>query len=371
MAVIKDSVFPEGSLVLVISSNGFLSSNVVDQLLHYGFRVRGTVRDLEKNAHLLSLFSDKYGKGKFELVEVKDLLREDAYNEAIKCADAVVNLASIVTFSSNPHDVVTPSVDLALIALKAAYAEPSVKRFVQTSSSAATGPAIAPDGKTYTVTKDSFNEHDIKLAWEEPHVPEKAVIVYSASKTAQELAVWKFHKENQQKRPDLVVNTGTQTYERICGNWRLLLTFSRVAVLPNMNFGPSLDEKNLGHTSTAKMAIDTMRGEASPLFAHLINQDFVDVRDTGRLHVAAVALPDVQNERIFAFGGPFSWDDILEVVRKAYPQKTWPANFSRGNAWIDVEPRGRAEKLLQRLGQPGWVSFENSILANVPSDLRA
>jgi len=34
------------------------------------------------------------------------------------------------------------------------------------------------------------------------------LIVYEASKAESEQAIWKFHKENRSKRPDLVVNAG-------------------------------------------------------------------------------------------------------------------------------------------------------------------
>lgn len=94
-----------------------------------------------------------------------------------------------------------------LNALKAAYAEPSVKRFVLTSSSAATVGLLDEPGAT--VTEDRYNEKAIKRAWQDPpYEPIRPMIVYEASKTQSEQEVWKFHKKNQSKRPDLVVNTG-------------------------------------------------------------------------------------------------------------------------------------------------------------------
>ncbi len=41
-----------------------------------------------------------------------------------------------------------------------------------------------------------------------PYTPERGMVTYAASKNQAEKAVWKFHKENRQKRPDLTVNTG-------------------------------------------------------------------------------------------------------------------------------------------------------------------
>lgn len=98
-------------------------------------------------------------------------------------------------------------------ALKAAYAEPAIKRFVLTSSSSAVLPA---DTDTYmqpvVVTEDSWSEDAVKLAWAPPpYAPERGLAVYAASKVESEQAVWKYHKEHQLTRPDLTVNTGMFT----------------------------------------------------------------------------------------------------------------------------------------------------------------
>jgi nucleoside-diphosphate-sugar epimerase len=84
MAIINNSVLPQGSIILVTGANGLVGANVVDIFLQYGFSVRGTVRDTQKHAWLVSFFEHKYGKGMFELAEVKDLLKEGAFDEAIK-----------------------------------------------------------------------------------------------------------------------------------------------------------------------------------------------------------------------------------------------------------------------------------------------
>jgi nucleoside-diphosphate-sugar epimerase len=113
-----------------------------------------------------------------------------------------------VSFGYNPHEVITPSVQDAVNALKAAYAEPSVKRFVQCSSSSAAVQGIPIGASPITTTKDSYNEAAVALAWKEPYSPERGGDVYAASKTQQEQAIWKYHKEHQAERPDLIVNTG-------------------------------------------------------------------------------------------------------------------------------------------------------------------
>ena len=84
MGGIENPALPAGALVLVTGVNGFLGSHIVDQLLLAGYRVRGTVRNAEKNSWVQSLFDKLHGKEKFELVEVKDLTTEGAFDEVLK-----------------------------------------------------------------------------------------------------------------------------------------------------------------------------------------------------------------------------------------------------------------------------------------------
>ena len=58
---------------------------------------------------------------------------------------------------------------------------------------------------------------------------------------------------------------------------------------------------------------------------------------------------------------PFSWDSILEILRKIEPEKIFPENFSGGEDPNEIEPRDKAEQLLRELGRPGWTTLEESI----------
>jgi uncharacterized protein YbjT (DUF2867 family) len=80
----SDAALPAGSLVLVTGANGLVGSYVADQTVAFGYRVRGTVRDPQKSAWLTEYFDNKYGKGKFELVVVKDTAEKGAFDEAMK-----------------------------------------------------------------------------------------------------------------------------------------------------------------------------------------------------------------------------------------------------------------------------------------------
>lgn len=146
----------KGDTVLVTGATGYIGSHVVEELLAAGYKVRGTSRSTDKARPLSDLMEKKFGKGKLEIVEVPDMIAEDAYYEAVKGVSGIVHLASVVTFDSDPEAVIPPTVKGALNALKAASTEPKVKSFVYTSSSTA---ALSPvPNKKTVVTKDTWNE---------------------------------------------------------------------------------------------------------------------------------------------------------------------------------------------------------------------
>lgn len=84
MASLENLVVPKGSTILVTGANGYLGSNIADQFLEYGYNVRGTVRDTEKNAWLAKLFEKNHGPDRFELFKVADMVAEGAFDEAVK-----------------------------------------------------------------------------------------------------------------------------------------------------------------------------------------------------------------------------------------------------------------------------------------------
>lgn len=84
MTGIDNPAISKGSTVLVSGVNGYLGSNVADQFLRFGYKVRGTVRDAEKNAWVADLFQGEFGKDAFELVAVPDMAAEGAFSEAVK-----------------------------------------------------------------------------------------------------------------------------------------------------------------------------------------------------------------------------------------------------------------------------------------------
>ncbi|KAI0460037.1 hypothetical protein F5B21DRAFT_455030 [Xylaria acuta] len=330
---------PEGSTILVTGANGFLGSNIADQFLQYGFKVRGTVRNKANNTWLTDAFHGKYGSDRFELWEIPDLAAEGVFQEAVKGVSAVAHSASIMTLDYDPTNVIPGAVAYALNALKATYEEPNAKRFIFCSSSTA-AVLSSTDKPGIVVNKKTWNEDAVKEAWvDPPYTPERAHAVYSASKVLAEQAIWKYHDEHLDQRPDLVVNT----------------------VLPNMTLGKSIDPIARGFSSTAGMVALLYRGEIVEYHRTVPRQYFVDVQDIGRLHVAAAIIKSVRSQRIFGFAYRYNWDSILEILRGLEPAKAFPENFSGGEDPNEIEPRHEAEQLLRELGRPGWTSLYESI----------
>lgn len=180
------STIDKGSLVLITGATGFIASHTVDQLLEAGYRVRGTVRDLKKAQWMYELFDEKYGKDKFQAVVVSDMVADGAFDEAVQGVDGIIHMASVMSFSDKPDEVIPPTVKGALNILTSATREPKVKSLVLTSSSSA---ALTPQpDKEIVVTEETWNNEAVDAANNESDAD--GFTVYAASKTEAEKAVW-------------------------------------------------------------------------------------------------------------------------------------------------------------------------------------
>ncbi|KAH6695063.1 hypothetical protein F5X68DRAFT_227062 [Plectosphaerella plurivora] len=338
---IDNPAVPKGSTVLVTGVNGFLGSHVADQYLRQGYKVRGTVRDTEKSAWVQDAFTRLHGAGQFELVAVPAMEADGAFEEVVKGVSIFVHTAAFMIFNNDPEKVIPITVKGAVNAVNAAYAEPSVKRFVLTSSASASLGFL--DGPM-TVTEETWNDKAVEKAWSgPPYEPYRPIIVYEASNVQSERAVWKFHVDNRASRPDLDVNT----------------------IVPNFILGRSIDPVSQGYRTSSGMVRSLWNGEARPILASVKAQYFVNVEDAALLHVAAGVLPRVRGQRVFAFGGKFCWDWILAIMREIEPGRKLPADFSGGEDQTIIEPRAKAEAMLRDLGHPGWTSLADTIAQNV------
>lgn len=198
------TTIPPGSCVLVTGANGFLASHVISQFLNRGFRVRGTVRDVEQSAWLLEGRFKTYAEnGYLDLVSVPDLGASGAFDTAVKGVAAILHIAYVSKVVPDPNEVITPSVAGVRSIMDSAMREPSVKEVVFTSSALSTSPLkLGVDNGT--ITRNSWNDAVLEAAWAPPpYGLAHAMANYPASKVAAEKEVWRLVEE---KHPPFTVN---------------------------------------------------------------------------------------------------------------------------------------------------------------------
>jgi len=137
----------------------------------------------------------------------------------------VEHIATISMNSSDPKEVIPPTIKSLTSILESCLKQPSVKHFVLTSY-----PWAAVRAKVNVeiqIDQDTWNEDDIKAAWnpELASSPGFNWVVYAASKVEAEKALWKFRDE---KKPSFAIN----------------------AILPATNFGPVLHPNEVTSTGS-------------------------------------------------------------------------------------------------------------------------
>ncbi|KAF1955013.1 NAD dependent epimerase/dehydratase [Byssothecium circinans] len=338
---VQDPLLSVGSLVLVTAANGLIASHIVDQLLHYGHAVRGTVRSHSRCAWMTPLFQQRHPNSHLELVEISDIGAAGCYDSALKGVSAVIHTAADTSLSDDP-DAISKAVNANLNILKAAKDANShgekIKRVVLTSSSWAVfypQPNVKKE-----LTHESYDTH----AAQDPNTPKefRGLVSYVASKTRAEQEGWAWFKENVD-----------------CG-------FTLNTVNPDTCMGPVLSPKDQAYPSTVGFIRSLYEGKNAELFDWLEPQWFVDVRDAARLHVAGAILNGVEGERIFGYAETFTWPGVAKVVEQEMGQKV-PIQLKDKGEDLTTAPaqREKSVQLLNRLGRNGWVPFEESVRANI------
>lgn len=88
------------------------------------------------------------------------------------------------------------------------------------------------------------------------------------------------------------------------------------------------------------------------------------MQDDARLHIIALAHPEVRGERIFAIAGPVNLNHIVKILRERYPSRQC-AEFPNDDRDLSTfERTGRVEALLRGAYESGFVGLEESVVAN-------
>lgn len=279
----EGAALPKGALILVTGATGFIGANVVLEALKAGYKVRGTSRSESSAAKLVDKLEHNPD---LSTAIVPDVSVAGAWDEAVKDVDAIIHLATDTSFEHDPNKIIPATEEQTLNILRSAAKSSSVKRFVLTSSSAA---VLFPQlNKEFTIGVNDWNEEALKQAWAPPpYTPERAYPVYAASKVAGEKALWKFMQEEQ---PNFVAN----------------------AVLPNFNLGRIVT--NGGPTGGSVEGL--LSGNVPPFPP----QYHIDVIDSARIHLIAAAFDSsLKNERIFAFAQPFTFTQMISILKELEP----------------------------------------------------
>lgn len=92
---------------------------------------------------------------------------------------------------------------------------------------------------------------------------------------------------------------------------------------------------------------------------------YIDVQDDARLHIAALLHPGIQNERVFAYGQPYTWASMRAELQKLYPGREFSSETIAGKMdRSDIELGPTAEGWLKEMGLPGYTLLQDTLRAN-------
>jgi len=259
--------------VLVTGGTGFIAQHCIIALTDAGYRVRTTVRSLERESEVRQNL--KVGgavPGDRLSFVAADLSADRGWAEALAGCTYVLHGASPTPSGEQvrEEDWIRPAVDGNLRVLRAAR-NAGVERVVLTSAFGAVGAGQRSRNRP-------FNETD----WTDL---EGNVAPYQKSKTLAERAAW-----------DFVADEGRDLE---------LATVNPVAVL-----GPAL---GVDYSHSVRLIKNMLDGQPG---CPKINSGFVDVRDVADLHLRAMTDPAAKGERFLATAGDSMWlVDVARVLR--------------------------------------------------------
>jgi nucleoside-diphosphate-sugar epimerase len=250
-------------LVLVTGGSGFIAGHVILQLLEQGYRVRTTVRSLDKEQAVRGILADAgMVEGDALRFVAADLLSDEGWPAAVAGVDAVMHVASPVQpgHVENEDDLIVPAREGTLRVLRAAHAA-GVTRVVLTSAFHAVSWGWPHDDHVFT-----------EADWTILDGP--GVDAYGKSKTLSERAAW-----------DFVANEGAGME---------LVTMLPVAVMGAI-MGNDISGSN--------HIVQNMLNGGMPGFPH-IYIPIVDVRDVASAHILAMQTKDAAGQRFLLASDP-------------------------------------------------------------------
>ncbi len=293
--------------VLITGASGFIASHIIIQLLEKGYRVRGTLRNMQRGESMLEIYRKhvSFPDEQIEFAAV-DLLKDEGWDEAAAGCDYMLHVASpfVIDQPKDESVLIKPATEGTRRALNAAKNN-SIKKVVLTSS-------VASIAFGYGKEKVTFDEDD----WTDPNG--EGVTPYVKSKYYAEKEAWDF-------------------MEKQGGDMKLSV------INPSAVLGPIL-EKDYG--TSAEIVMKSL-SSGLPGFPN-VGFPIVDVRDVASLHILAMESDKADGER-FICSNDFVWfKEVGAIMRENLP-KEWadkvptrvmPDWLMRFVALFDKEVRG-------------------------------
>lgn len=259
--------------VLVTGGSGFIASYCIIALLNKGYKVRASLRSLNRVADVKQMLSvgGIHNFDNLSFVQA-DLSHERGWKEAAEGSSYIIHPASPTPNPAAKHEdeFIIPAVNGVLFVLRAAKAA-GVKRVVLTSAFGAIGIG--------TNKKSPYTEED----WSDLT---QDLPAYQKSKTLSEKAAWEYIAGEGEGLELAVVNP--------------------VAVL-----GPVL---GADYSHSIQMIHGMLKGTIKGL--PNIRFPYVDVRDVADLHLRAMIQPAANGQRFLATSGKaISMLDIAGIMR--------------------------------------------------------
>lgn len=323
--------------VLVTGGSGFIAGHCILQLLEEGYRVRTTVRSLEREATVRATLTES-GMTRGDALEfvAADLTADDGWTEAVADCDSVLHVASPVRpgHIENEDELIRPARDGAVRVLRAAHAA-GIRRVVLTSAFHAAG-----FGQPHRET--AFTEAD----WSPLTGP--GMDAYGRSKVLAERAAW-----------DFAADAGEG--------------FELVTILPVAVMGPVMGRDISGSNHIVQRILNGAMPGYPNIFIPI-----VDVRDVARAHVLALTSPEAAGERFLIAGGASTAlrrigelivENLPAAVTAKVPTVSIPDDVIRAGASSNPELRATALDL----GYAKKVSTEKArrVLGWAPHDPEA
>lgn len=270
-------------LVLVTGGSGFIGAHCILQLLAAGYRVRTTVRSLQREADVRAMLKTGGAEPGDRLSFVAaDLGSDSGWPQAVAGCAYVLHVASPLPPKPPKHEdeLIVPAREGALRVLRASR-DAAVRGVVLTSSFAAIGYGHEERPAPFTEADwTNLNGSDLTA--------------YTKSKAIAERAAWEFIASEGGKLELSVVN-------------------------PVGVFGPVLGPDY----SASILLVQRLMDGALPGCPKL-HFGVVDVRDVADLHIRAMTDPAAKGERFLAISG-----DVMTMVQIAGVLKTRMGDLAR------------------------------------------